>query len=145
MPEGSPKTMESEEILSSLARSQTMFAETSARGTLPVDKEIEMRANLAKFCIQVGTAFSNQQAIDDAIQHVDTILRRIPDDSPDRPKFLHKLSKAKFELYLQTDSQNSLNLALFYGRQARELAVSSSLREHDLDTYLEILTNLGSG
>ncbi|KAF5493829.1 hypothetical protein CGCF413_v010411 [Colletotrichum fructicola] len=143
MPEGSPKTMESEEILSSLARSQTMFAETLARGTVPVDKEIEMRADLAKFCIQVGTAFSNQQAIDDAIQHVDTILRRIPDDSPDRPKFLHELSKAKFELYLQTDSQHSLNLAVFYGRQARELAVSSSLREHDLDTYLEILTNLG--
>ncbi|KAK1579552.1 uncharacterized protein LY79DRAFT_582479 [Colletotrichum navitas] len=116
MPEDSPETMESEEILSNLARSQAMFTETLARGTVPVDKEIEMRADLAKFCIQVGTAFSDQQAIDDAIQHVETILRRMSDDSCDRQKFLRELSKAKFKLYRQRDSQHSLNLAVFYRR-----------------------------
>lgn len=143
MTENSQEEMSRDGILSSLARSQALFAETLARGTVPVEEEIKMRNQLADLFIQVGTQLSDQKLIDDAIHHLDTILRRIGEGSSDRAKVFLGLSKAKFELYRQTDSQHSLDLAVFYGRQAKELAIASSLREHSLETYVQILTNLG--
>ncbi|ROV99831.1 hypothetical protein VSDG_03065 [Cytospora chrysosperma] len=137
------ESMNRGEVLSSLAKSQALFAETLARGTVPVEEEIQMRTQLAELFTQFGTRFLDQNLIEGAIQHLDTILRRIGEDSSDRARILQGLSKAKFELYRQTDSQLSLGLAVLYGRQAKELAISSNLREHSLETYIQILTNLG--
>lgn len=80
------KAMNRDEVLSSLARSQSLFAETLVRGTVPVKEELRMRTQLAELFTQVGTQFSDQKLIDDAIQHLDTILRRIGKDSSDRAR-----------------------------------------------------------
>jgi tetratricopeptide (TPR) repeat protein len=137
------ETMNREEILASAQRSQVLFAETLSRGALPVDKEIEMRTHLAEFFIQIGTLFSEHKVINDAIQHLDTVLCRVSEDSPNRPKILNEISSAQFQLYHLTGSQHSLDIALLYGRQAKDLASALHLHEYNLEMYLEILKNLG--
>ncbi|EWG50634.1 hypothetical protein FVEG_16665 [Fusarium verticillioides 7600] len=143
MTEKSSSSVQEDDVFAHLERSKLMFAETLANGTVPIEKELEVRSSLIEPLFQVGVAFSNEEAIKDAIQHIDAILRKLPNDSHTRPKYLNELSKAKFELFQQLDSGHSLDLAVLYGRQAKELAVTSNLSQLEPDTYIQILINLG--
>ncbi|EYB23189.1 hypothetical protein FG05_30587 [Fusarium graminearum] len=143
MAENPSYSVQDDDTFEILEQIKSMFAEKLANGTVPIEKEIEMRSSLIKALFQVGVSFSNEEAIQEAIQHIDAILRKLPNDSHTRPKYLNQLSKAKFELYQQLDSGHSLDLAVLYGRQAKELAVASNLDQLEPDTYIQILMNLG--
>lgn len=86
-------------ILSGLARSQALFAETLARTTVSVEKR--MSTKLAEVSIQNSTQFSDwkPQVIEDAVQHLDSPFRRVGEASSNRAKVFHEISKTKFELY----------------------------------------------
>lgn len=142
MAESTQSTISREETLARAERSQLLFAETLFSGNLPIE-EIEMRTNLAKLFVRIGTIFSAHKPINDAIQYLDAVLRRLSKDCPDRPNVLKELSNAHFESYRLTNSRHSLDSAVIYGLQAQELAIALHLHTHELERYLEILTHLG--
>ena len=102
-----------------------------------------MRTYLAEFFVKVGTLFSEQKVVHDAIQHQYAVLRRVPKDSPDRPKILSNTSNAHFQFYHLTGYQHSLDIALLYGTQAKDLALTLNLRTDKPEVYLEIMKDLG--
>lgn len=114
-----------------------------ASGDLTIDEEVKIRAELATILVQEGDRTGQKSLIYDAIHHVDTILRRLPPDSLDRPKHLSKLSYLKVSEYAATHSRRALNDAVLNGRRARDLAVSNNLLQRDSFEYFDILNNCG--
>ena len=135
--------IEHQAAITSIARVQTVFRQTLASGTVPVDEEIRMRANIADLLIETSIQLSQQQYLYDAIEHQETILRRVPQDHPDRPKHLNTLSFAKMSEYTVAGSRHALDKAVLYGSQAKDLATSMGLVEHHPEMHLRILNNLG--
>jgi hypothetical protein len=97
MAESTQDTISREETLARAERSQMLFAETLSCDTLPVEKEIEMRNNLAEFLVKIDMEFSAHKLVNDAIQHLDAVLRRLSKECLDRPNILKELSNAHFE------------------------------------------------
>lgn len=122
---------------------QTQFAEALANDRIPLEVEIMLRSTTAEMCIKLGRQLARQPLLEDAIQHLDTILRRIPQTSPDRPFFLNKLCEAYYELYRVGGSQHALEESVLHGRQANDGLIGHGVEEGNLDLQLEILTNLG--
>lgn len=135
--------MEIGDLLSMYESMETQFAEALANDRIPVEVEIVLRSTMAQMCIKVGSYLARQPLFENAIQHLDAVLRRIPHVSPDRPVFLNMLCEAYYELYCVAGSQQALEESVHYGRQANDLSVAYGVEEEDLDLHLEILTNLG--
>ena len=114
-----------------------------ALGVLPVEDEVKMRTSVVNYFIQVYDRSGELQYIHDAIQHLDAILRRLPRDSLQLPKYLARLSHVKMSEYLATNSRHALNESVLNGRRAQEMAVSIDLLHLDPNTYFEILTDYG--
>ncbi|KAF4458951.1 heterokaryon incompatibility (HET) domain-containing [Fusarium albosuccineum] len=131
------------EAIASIANSQATVRQVLASGVLPVDQEISIRAQMADLLIQTYDRHEQQQYIRDAIQHLETILRRLPRDSPDRPRHLSTLSYAKMSEHNITNSRHTLDEAISTARRARELAITFDLIQRDPGAYFHILTNLG--
>ncbi|WYZ42277.1 hypothetical protein EsH8_V_001172 [Colletotrichum jinshuiense] len=135
--------MELDDSLSKYGFMQTQFAEALANDRIPLEVEIMVRSTMAEMGIKVGSQLARQPLLEDAIQHLDTILRRIPQISPDRLVFLNKLCEAYYELYCVGGSQQALEKSVLYGRQANDGLIAYGVEEGNLDLHLEILTNLG--
>ncbi|TPX16881.1 uncharacterized protein E0L32_003443 [Thyridium curvatum] len=120
-----------------------MLRQHLASGTIPVDQEVRMRQEAAEFLIQHYNQLQQPQFIHDAIEHLEIILRRIPQDSPDRAKYLNRLSYAKMTEHMITSVQRSLDQAVRYGRQAKEVAEATRLLDRQVSVYFEILSNYG--
>ena len=135
--------MDMGDLLSMYGIMQTQFAEALADDRVPLDVEIMLRSTMAEMCIKVGSQLVRQSLLEDAIQHLDTILRRIPQISPGRPSILNKLCEAYYELYCVSGSQQALEESILYGRQANDVSVAYSVEDKNLDLHLEFLTNLG--
>ncbi|KAJ3524033.1 hypothetical protein NM208_g12212 [Fusarium decemcellulare] len=131
------------EAIASIANSQATVRQVLASGVLPVDQEISIRAQMADLLIQTYDRHEQQQYIRDAIQHLETILRRLPRDSPERPRHLSTLSYAKMSEHNITNSRHALDEAISTARRARELAITFDLIQRDPGAYFHILTNLG--
>ncbi|KAH8654296.1 hypothetical protein BGZ61DRAFT_524257 [Ilyonectria robusta] len=102
-----------------------------------------VRSQVADLLILLHERRAQHHLLSDAMQHLDTILRRLPRDSPDRPKYLSNLSYAKMSEYKMTSSRHALDEAVSYGRQANEMAATIDLFHCDLNVYLDIQNNLG--
>ncbi|KAI2624013.1 heterokaryon incompatibility protein-domain-containing protein [Hypomontagnella submonticulosa] len=139
----SPDELERSETIASLEKTQATLQETFATGRVPVEKEIEIRTQIADFLLRSFDQLQHQKFIYDAIQHVETALRRAPRTSPNYPKYLNSLSQARTSEYLMTGSRHALDLAVQAGRQAAELASSSDLRNRDFEAYVDIANTLG--
>ncbi|KAF5005593.1 hypothetical protein FDECE_8000 [Fusarium decemcellulare] len=131
------------EAIASIANSQATVRQVLASGVLPVDQEISIRAQMADLLIQTYDRHEQQHYIRDAIQHLETILRRLPRDSPERPRHLSTLSYAKMSEHNITNSRHALGEAISTARRARELAITFDLIQRDPGAYFHILTNLG--
>jgi hypothetical protein len=70
-----------------LADLQSLLRAALAQGTVPPEKEIETRAELASLLIREYErgAQRNPQHLRDAIEHSEAVLRRLPRDSLERP------------------------------------------------------------
>jgi Heterokaryon incompatibility protein (HET)/Tetratricopeptide repeat len=129
--------------IASIARAQTILRQTFALGTVPVDEEVRMRAKIADLLMETSAQLSQQQYLYDAIEHLETILRRVPQDHPDVSMHLNTLSFAKMSEYIVAGSRHALDKAVLYGSQAKDLTTSMGLVEHHPEMYLRILNNLG--
>ncbi len=120
-----------------------MLREVFASGVLPVDKEVDMRGGLADMLMQEYERSRSQQDLRDAIDHNETILRRLPSSSPARPERLGSLSSAYMSEYSISNSRCALDEAVRNGRLARDEAVIAGLRERNIQSYFRILNNVG--
>ncbi|CAH0050967.1 unnamed protein product [Clonostachys solani] len=134
--------MDIADLLQMHAVAQVQFAEALANERIPLEVEIITRTVIAVSSIKIGVHLSRQPFLEDAVQHLDALLRRIPQISPDRAFILNKLCEAEYELYCLTGSQKSLDSSVTYGRQANDLSAATGVEE-SLDLHVEILTNLG--
>lgn len=121
------------------AKLRRMFA----LGVVPVDEEVEMRTYMANALMVEYERSRRQQDLRDAMDHNETILRRLPPSSPARPERLDSLSYALMSEHAMSNSWRALNEAVRYGKMAREEAVVAGLRETKLQSYFSILDNLG--
>jgi hypothetical protein len=128
-------------VLDQLTQAQTMLQEALASGRVPPGEEVTLRYNFAEGLIQCSRGIRQPQLLRDAVDHLETILRRVPESSPDYPKYLNKLCDARTSEYLITNSEHALDEAARAGRRALESAQSTSLQVRDLQGYLELLTN----
>ncbi|CAO2655398.1 Nn.00g104620.m01.CDS01 [Neocucurbitaria sp. VM-36] len=146
MAENRPATTvsaEDTESLASIALAQDRLRQTLASGLLPLEQEIMIRSRMADLLVQIFERSGQYQYIDDAVQHIETILRRLPRDSPARPKYLSTLSFIRMTEYLATNSRHALDEAVLNGRRAKEMAITIDLLRHDPDVYFRILANFG--
>ena len=102
-----------------------------------------MRASLADMLMREYERSRRQQDLRDAIDHNETILRRLPSSSPARPERLDSLSYAYMSEYGHSNSRRALDEAVRNGRLARDEAVIAGLRERNMQSYFCILNNVG--
>ena len=127
----------------SLAELQAGFRQDLALGIVPVDSELKIRALIADQLMREYQRSRRQQDLHDAIDHNETILRRLPPSSPARSERLSMLSDAFMSEHLVSNSRRALNEAVRYGQLAREEAVITGLQETDPRKYCDILNNVG--
>jgi hypothetical protein len=139
---GEIEGMDIADLLQMYTSAQVQFAEALANDSIPLQIEIATRSVIAEASIKLGVYLSRQPLLEDAVQHLDAILRRIPQVSPDRVYVLNKLCEAEYELYCLTGSQRPLDDSVTYGRQANDVSAATG-GEESLDLHVEILTNLG--
>src|SRR4051794_4098090 len=82
-----------------LATRQAMLRNAFAAGVVPVEEEVKLRASLADMLIREYEKSQRPQDLYDAIDHNETILRRLPQNSPERPQHLNSLSYARMSEY----------------------------------------------
>ncbi|CAI6091846.1 unnamed protein product [Clonostachys chloroleuca] len=133
--------MDIADLLQMYTSAHVQFAEALANDSIPFEIEIVTRSVIAEASIKLGVYLSRQPLLEDAVQHLDAILRRIPQDSPNRVWVLNKLCEAEYELYCLTGSQQPLDNSVTCGRQANDLSAATG-GEESLDLHVEILTNL---
>ena len=114
-----------------------------ALGIIPVDQEVKMRTSIADALMVEYERSRRQQDLRDAMDHNETVLRRLPPSSPARPERLNSLSYAYMSEHAVSNSRRALNEAVRYGEMAREEAVVAGLLETKRQSYFSILDNLG--
>jgi hypothetical protein len=126
-----------------VSREREMLGEILATGNMSIQEEIKMRADMADLLILSYEQHHYEQFLFDAIAQLETILRRLPKDSPDLPKHLDTLSSTKMTEYTRINSQHTLDEAILYGRKAKDAAAATGLLQRHPAAYFRILTNLG--
>ncbi len=99
-----------------------------AAGIVPPDQEVGSRGRIADLLIREydqGLHRGNTQYLKDAIEHTEAILRRLPQDSAQRPENLNRLSYARMSQYLASRSRQALDEAVLNGRLAKRGGASS--------------------
>ena len=127
----------------SLVELQARFRQDLALGDVSVDREVEVRTLIADVLMGEYERSRRQQDLHDAIDHNETILRRLPPSSPARLERLNMLSYAFMSEHLVSNSRRALNEAVRYGQLAREEAVFAGLKETKPERYCDILNNIG--
>lgn len=135
----------SEEQGTSLAEAQAGFRNAVTLGTLPVEVEIEYRLYLSHMLADEYEhgGQHNVQHLQDAIHHLDMVLRRLPQTSIQRPKVLCRLCYLNTSESMAVGSRFALDEAVRYGRLARDEALVHRFHENDFQSYCEILNTLG--
>ena len=72
----------------SLVQRQAKFRQALVLGDVSVDREVEVRTLMADMLMGEYERSRRQQDLHDAIDHNETILRRLPPSSPARPERL---------------------------------------------------------
>ena len=128
-----------------LVNLQRLFQEALVQDTVPPEREVETRAQLANRLIHEYErgAPRNPQHLRDSIEHSETVLRLLPYNSPDRPRHLYQISYARVSEYVASRSGRAIDEAVRCGRLAREEALATGLPETDLSLYCQILNILG--
>jgi hypothetical protein len=114
-----------------------------AAGTVSVDEEIQVRTVVANCLYERFKSLQLPKDLSDAIDHLETIVRRLPPDSPELPKHLDELSFLKVSEYGINQSVHFLNQAVDLGIRAKDIALKTDLPARDPDAYFSILNNLG--
>lgn len=122
---------------------QAKMREALAAGVVPLEVEIQTRSMFSECLFQRFNQLSNPQDLYDAIQHVETILRRLPASSPKLSEYLNRLSFMKVSEYGITNIPSTLDEAVTLGLKARDEAMKTNVLSSDPEKYFEILNNLG--
>ena len=138
-----PNPSSSNQSSLSLVQLQAMFRQDLALGNVSVDREVKMRTLIADMLIREYERSRRQQDLLDAIDHSETVLRRLPPSSPARSEPLSMLSYAFMSEHLISNSRHAVNEAIRYGQLAREEAVIAGLQETKPRRYCDILNNVG--
>ncbi|KAI1774166.1 heterokaryon incompatibility protein-domain-containing protein [Hypoxylon cercidicola] len=128
--------------IASLERVQALMRQTLAGGKVPLDEEIRLRIQVADMFIKTSDQLQHQQFVHDAVENLEVVLRKVPQTSPDYPKYLDSLSQARTSEYMITGSLHALDLAVQAAREALELAVANDLQTHDFEAQSSIISNL---
>lgn len=129
--------------VASLVRSYGGIRQALASGSLTLEQEVLLRSEIVDILIQQNDQRGQYDYIPDAIQHLETILRRLPRDSPERARHLSTLSYVKMSEHVATNARHALDEAVSYGRQARELGVTHNISNNQPDVHIRILKNFG--
>ncbi|PLN86503.1 HET-domain-containing protein [Aspergillus taichungensis] len=103
-----------------IRQAQAHLRETWTSGAVPVEEEIAMRAKFAELLSNAFEVLGDKVDLDDSIEHLETIVRRLGPPSPARAEYLDKLSYSKMSAFKTTNSARDLDEAIKYGQQARD-------------------------
>ena len=134
--------MERYAAIASLERSQALVRQLLSARTLPNDEEVRLRVQMADSLIKTFDQLQHEQFIHDAVEHLEVVLRKAPQSSPDYSKHLDSLAQARTSEYMITGSSHALDMAVKAAREALELAITSNLQTHDPETQSSIVNNL---
>jgi hypothetical protein len=99
------------EVTESLTASrQTMLGLLLTSGNIAAEGEIEMREDLSRELPALFEATQRPSYLYDAIDQVETILRRLADSTPDLPLYLDELSSLRVSEYGITNSAIPLSV-----------------------------------
>lgn len=103
-----------------IRQAQATLRETWTSGAVPVEEEIAMRAKFAELLSNAFEVLGNKADLDDCIEHLETIVRRLGSPSPARAEYLDKLSYSKMSAFKTTNSARDLDESISHGQQARD-------------------------
>lgn len=126
-----------------MAFSRESLRQALASGSLSVEQEVAIRSSMVERLLNDFDQSGQYHYIPDAIQQLETILRRLPSDSFDRPKYLGSLSYIKISEYTATNSHRALEDAVLNGRRAKGLSVTTDLVHRNPEIYFGVLINFG--
>ncbi|OAQ69830.1 heterokaryon incompatibility protein (HET) domain-containing protein [Pochonia chlamydosporia 170] len=112
-------------------------------GSLSLEQEVRLRSDIVDLLIKDSDQSGLYDYLQDAIQHLETILRRLPRDSPERAVHLSKMSYVQMSEHVATNSRHALDEAVSNGRQAKELGVTHNLLQSRPDVYINVMKNFG--
>jgi hypothetical protein len=122
---------------------QSMLRSTLSTGRVPIEEEIKMRYQFSRYSFGLFEHTQRPSYPQDAIEHLEVILRHWPESSSDLPRFLNSLSYMRVSEYGITKSTRALDEAAELSLRAKEEAVRKDLRNQDPPLYFDILNNLG--
>ncbi|OCK74775.1 HET-domain-containing protein [Lepidopterella palustris CBS 459.81] len=120
-----------------------MMRTTFLTGQVPLGKEIEMRDRFSQYSFDLFEQTQDPSYLQDAIKHLEVILRRLPETSPNLPEYLDTLSYYRISEYQVTDSARPLEKAVELSSRAKKEATKRDLQHQSPITYRKILSNLG--
>lgn len=129
----------------SLADVKTTLRSALVAGSTAPEEQIDIRTKTANsFIYKYDSSFQrNPELLLGAIEHTEVILRLLPDDSPERPTHLNRLSYARMSEYLVSRSLRSIDEAVLCGQLAKREADVTGLKERNVTLYCEIVNNAG--
>ncbi|KAK5652244.1 hypothetical protein OQA88_10741 [Cercophora sp. LCS_1] len=126
-----------------MAARQEMLNSLLSSGSITSEDEIEMRASLAQELLSLFQVSRNPPFLYSAIDQVETLVRRLPTDSPDMPVYLEQLSSMRVFEFEVTESIFALEQAVELSLKAKSEAVALGFPDSNTDAYLKILNGLG--
>ncbi|KAG4436544.1 hypothetical protein IFR05_007982 [Cadophora sp. M221] len=122
---------------------QDGFRHALAAGSVPLDEEIDARELLSEYLLKRYNQLSNPRDLNDAIEHTEAVLRRLPPGSPKLAENYDTLSFLKVSEYGITKALKDLDSAVEMSLTAKQEALKMALLETDPDKYFQIVNNLG--
>ena len=138
-----PQEISFSALVSQVDGIQEGLRQALAAGTVSLDEEIQVRVLVAQCLHHRFKRLQLPKDLSDAIDHLETVVRRLPPDTPELPKHLDELSYMKVSEYGINQSVLSLNQAIDFGKKAKEIALKVDLLATDPDAFFSILNNLG--
>jgi hypothetical protein len=127
----------------STAGRQTLLGNILSMGGITPERELEMRDSLFQELWGMYRLLQEPSHLYGAIDQLETILRRLPNQSPDLPGYLETLSSLRVSHFEITNSTAALDEAVELSLRAKDEAIRMGLPDKNKDVYLRILNGLG--
>ncbi|KAL2062307.1 hypothetical protein VTL71DRAFT_6573 [Oculimacula yallundae] len=122
---------------------QDGFRRALMAGMVSWEEEIKVREFLSECLLKRYNQTSRPQDLYNAIEHTETVLRRLPSTSPKLAENYDTLSLMKVSEYGITKAVAELDIAIDMSLKAKEEALKLDLLIKSPDKYFQILNNLG--
>ncbi|KAH7076975.1 heterokaryon incompatibility protein-domain-containing protein [Paraphoma chrysanthemicola] len=131
-------------ILTSWVESrQLLLRNMLSMGGMTVEREIEMRDRQTKDLLRLFSFNQSIATLQNAIDHVEVILRRLPEGSEQLPRYLDSLSYMKVSEYEISQSASALDQAVELSLRAKDEAERFKLDTKDPAFFFKVLNDLG--